>query len=54
MNVGQVFLIIALVLFLFAGAEVTVVPRPLAWGLFCLTLGLLLEGVGIPIRRGGS
>jgi uncharacterized membrane protein (DUF485 family) len=49
MNVGMVFLIIALILFFLAGIGATVIPNAVTWGLFSLTLGILLQG--IPIRR---
>lgn len=48
MSVGGVFLILALILFLFAWVGAAVIPNPLAGGLFCLTLGVLLGSVKIP------
>jgi hypothetical protein len=51
MHVGIVFYVLALVLFLFAWVGAVLLPNPLAGGLFCLTLGLLLEGLPIPWRR---
>ena len=51
MNAGALFLAIALVLFLFAWVGVTVIPAPLAGGLFCLTLAQLLGNVSFSARR---
>jgi hypothetical protein len=48
MSVGMVFYVIALVLFLLAWVGGAVIPNPLAGGLFCLTLGLILSGVSFP------
>jgi hypothetical protein len=44
MSIGAVFLVLALILFALLGMGVTVIPRAEAWGLFCLTLGLLTGG----------
>lgn len=41
---GWVFLLIALILFFLAGIGATVIPNAVTWGLFCLTLGLLIGG----------
>jgi len=38
--VGVIFFILAAILFFFEGAGVTVIPKPVTWGLFCLALGL--------------
>ncbi len=48
MSLGTIFYVIALILFLFAWVGALIVPNPIAGGLFCLTLGLLLSGVRIP------
>lgn len=45
MSLGQVFWIIALILFFFAAVGVAFIPNPTAWGFVALTLGLLLQGV---------
>jgi hypothetical protein len=47
-TVGHLFYFVALILFLFAWIGAAVVPNPIAGGLFCLTLGLLLSGVSLP------
>jgi hypothetical protein len=44
MNIGAVFLVLALILFAMLGMGVTVVPRAEAWGWFCLTLAMLVGG----------
>ncbi len=49
MSVGSIFLIVAVVLFFFAGVGVAFIPSPTTWGLCCMAPGLLLNGV--PIRR---
>jgi hypothetical protein len=49
MNVGMLFLIIALILFFLAGIGATVIPSAVTWGFFSLTLGILLQG--IPVKR---
>ncbi len=46
MSVGMVFFIIALILFFLAGIQVF--GAGIIWGLFSLTLGMLLSGVPIP------
>jgi len=43
MTLGTIFLVIALLLFALVGMGVTVIPRAESWGLFFLTLGLLLH-----------
>lgn len=45
MSIGQVFLLIAVVLFFFAAVGVAFIPNPTAWGLVCFALGVLLAGV---------
>lgn len=52
MTVGSVFFILGLILFLFAWVAASVIPNPLAGGLFCVTLGLLLQDVRLPARTG--
>lgn len=41
---GWIFLVVAAILFFFDGVGVTVIPKPLTWGLFCLALGLAIGG----------
>lgn len=50
MSIGAIFLLIALVLFFLNGAAI--LPVPIVWGLFCLTLGILLSGVNVPWKVG--
>ena len=47
MNLGALFLILAVVLFFFAAVGVAFLPNPAAWGLVCLALGILCAGVKI-------
>jgi len=49
MSLGTLFYVIALIIFFLAGIG-TGIPNPVIWGLFALTLGLLLSGVALPIR----
>ncbi len=49
MSIGSIFLLVALVIFFLAGVG-TGIPNPVIWGLFALTLGLLLGGVPIGWR----
>ncbi|HKB40326.1 MAG TPA: hypothetical protein VKD72_28100 [Gemmataceae bacterium] len=51
MSLGAVFYILGLILFLFAWVGSSVIPNPIAGGLFCVTLGLLLQDVPIATRR---
>ncbi len=50
MNIGTLFFVIALIIFFLAGIG-TGIPNPVIWGLFALTLGILLSGIPIPIRQ---
>jgi hypothetical protein len=49
MSIGTLFFAIALIFFFLAGIPQTVIAYGpcISWGLFCLTLGLLLNGVRI-------
>jgi hypothetical protein len=49
MTLGTLFYVIALIIFLLTGIGAGI-PNGVVWGLFCLTLGLLLGGVVIPSR----
>jgi hypothetical protein len=42
---------IAAVLFLLSALGSTFIPRPEAWGLFCLALGLTLEGYKFSLSK---
>lgn len=50
LNLGHLFFVIALILFLMSWVGAAVVPNPLSGGLFYLTLGLLLAGVPLSGR----
>jgi hypothetical protein len=43
MNLGIIFMIIAVILFFLGGIGSTIIPNPVTWGLFALSLGLLAE-----------
>jgi hypothetical protein len=49
MSVGQLFMILATVLFFLAGVGVQALPNILIWGWFCLSLGIVTSG--IPLWR---
>lgn len=51
MSVGLLFVVLALVFFFIAGTGFLSFPGALAWGLFSLTLGILLNGVNVPLIR---
>lgn len=48
---GFVLMIAALVLFILAGLGVALPFSAIAWGLACLTGGILLSGVPVPWRH---
>jgi hypothetical protein len=48
MSLGMIFLVIALILFFLDGIGVLGQGKLLVWGLFSLTLGLLLGGISLP------
>lgn len=48
MSVGTLFLVIALLFFFIAGTGFLAFPGAIAWGLFSLTLGLVLGGLKLP------
>jgi cbb3-type cytochrome oxidase subunit 3 len=48
---GQLFFVIALILFFLDGASLLSAPKLVTWGLFAMTLGFLLSGVAIPFGR---
>lgn len=49
MSIGTIFYLVALILFFLAGIGATVIPAATTWGLFAMTLGLLLSGVAVPV-----
>ena len=46
-SIGTIAFIVAAVLFLLAAIGVTVIPNPMTWGLFAMTLGFLLGGYSL-------
>jgi hypothetical protein len=50
---GMIFYVIAAVILFLAGIGVTAIPNPMIWGLFCVTLGLLLANYDFGFRRRG-
>ena len=53
MTIGTVFYVVAAVVLFLGGIGSTLVPNPVIWGLFCITLGLLLGGYNLNFRRRG-
>ena len=53
MTMGTIFYVLAAVVLFLGGIGSTIIPNAVIWGLFCITLGLLLGGYkfGLP-RRG--
>jgi hypothetical protein len=52
MTIGMIFYIIAAIIFFLGGVGSTVIgPNPSIWGLFCLALGLLLDGYDFGLKR---
>jgi hypothetical protein len=48
MSIGTLFYVIALIIFFLAGIG-TGIPNPVIWGLFSITLGMLLSSVAVPV-----
>lgn len=53
MTMGMIFYVIAAAIFFLAGIGVTAIPNPMIWGLFSVTLGLLLANYDFGFRRRG-
>ena len=51
MTIGMVFYVIAAIVLFLGGIGSTIIPNPVIWGLFCITLGLLLSGYPFSFRR---
>jgi hypothetical protein len=51
MTMGMILYVIAAVILFSAGIGVTAIPNPVIWGLFCVTLGLLLANYDFGFRR---
>ena len=53
MTIGMVFYVIAAIVLFLGGIGSTIIPNPVIWGLFCITLGLLLSGYPFSFGRRG-
>lgn len=53
MTIGTIFYILAAIVFFLGGIGATIIPNNVVWGLFCITLGLLLGGYDLGFRRRG-
>ena len=51
MTIGRIFYAIAAILLFLGGIGATLIPKPETWGLFCIAIGLLLEGYDFGFRR---
>ena len=51
MTIGMIFFVIAAIVLLLGGINSPIVPRPEIWGLFCITLGLLLGEYDLGFSR---
>ena len=50
MTIGKIFYVIAAIVLFIGGIGSTVIPNAVIWGLFCITLGLLLDGYDLGLR----
>lgn len=48
MSLGTIFCVIALIIFFLGGIGIMPTLFGIVWGLFALTLGIMLSGVAIP------
>ena len=53
MTIGRIFYAIAAIVLFLGGIGARAIPNPELWGLFCIALGLLLEGYDFGFRRRG-
>lgn len=51
MTIGMIFFAVAAIVLFLGGIGSTIVPNRVIWGLFCITLGLLLGGYDFGLRR---
>ena len=51
MTIGKIFYILAAIVLFLGGIGSMVIPNPVIWGLFCVTLGLLLNEYDFGFRR---
>ena len=53
MTIGTIFYVVAAIVLFLGGIGSMIIPKPVFWGLFCITLGLLLSGYPFSFRRRG-
>jgi hypothetical protein len=53
MTIGRIFYVIAAIVFFIGGIGSPIIPNAVVWGLFSLTLGLLLDGYDLGFRHHG-
>jgi hypothetical protein len=51
MTMGMIFFVIAAFILFLAGVGAMAVPNAMVWGVFCIALGLLLNGYDLGFRR---
>lgn len=51
MTIGMIFYVLAAIILFLGGIGSSAIPNPLIWGLFCLTLGLVLDDYDFGFRR---
>ncbi len=51
MTIGMIFYVVAAIVLFLAGIGARAIPNPEIWGLFCITIGLLLDEYDLGFRR---
>jgi hypothetical protein len=51
MTLGKILFLLAAILPVLAGIGSTLLPSPLIWALFCIALGLFLDGFNLTLSR---
>ncbi len=51
MGIGKLLHLIAAIALFLGGIGSSFPPNPTTWGLFCIALGLFLEGYNLGLRR---
>lgn len=51
MSLGKILYLAAAVILFLAGIGATFVPSPMIWALFCVALGLFIDGYDLSFRR---
>jgi hypothetical protein len=51
MTIGKIFFVIAAIVLFIGGIGSTIIPNPVIWGLFCITIGILLGENNLGIKR---